>query len=776
MKIMEERKVTFMFINFVTSFSDDGFGRYAEKMLLSVKEHWHPDLKLTAYYHDCDEELVSSFPQAGNIEYRNLNEVEDMLAYRERMKAYDGTANGQTAYNWRMDAIKWCHKVYALTDYGLELADNDAQAGWLCWIDADTVTTKPLTVEKVTAFLPEKAELVHLGRKDVDYSETSFIGFNLNYEAPVYMIADLRGCYDIGEVVSYREWHDGFIFERLLKIYTAHGMRVQNLTPNVSGLEAFKNSPLSQYMTHYKGALKNKLSDIDVAPDVKLPRYRQLADLIRTYGSETFVEVGTWNGGRAVEMALASFESKDKVHYIGFDLFEEATEELDKYELNSKPHNTIVAVNNRLQEFADKMKEKGKEFTFELHKGDSKETLYKAKESIANANFAFIDGGHSEETVLSDYANLKHCDVIVFDDYFSKDQEGNILADEYLGTNRLVDGFEKTLTEGRCIVLPSQDKVKGGGVTHLALLLAKDDLPKPPASLLKVPIIIKPKDSMPKEYIMDSINDNVALIKKWGFVQTCKPNAEHAIIVSAGPSTNYKELKQVIEQTKGTVFCVKHSYPKLLQNGIDPYACVILDPRSIEGTSTHGVVRKDLFSLIDNKTKFFIASMTDISVTKYLMDKTDEIYGWHAYSEAVAAAANGKSFAVDKKLNIAKDTTFVTGGTCSAMRSIGMAHILGFRNFHLFGFDCSIPKVTAKMKKEKTEDGKPKYLHVETNGKEFWTTGELLAMGQDCEKLFSNQDIEMNITIYGKNTLVSEVFKDTYHADKKYYKELIEQC
>jgi hypothetical protein len=39
------------------------------------------------------------------------------------------------------------------------------------------------------------------------------------------------------------------------------------------------------------------------------------------------------------------------------------------------------------------MKEKGKDFTFELHKGDSKETLVKAKESIANANFAYIDGG-----------------------------------------------------------------------------------------------------------------------------------------------------------------------------------------------------------------------------------------------------------------------------------------------------------------------------------------------------------------------------------------------
>ena len=105
-----------------------------------------------------------------------------------------------------------------------------------------------------------------------------------------------------------------------------------------------------------------------------------------------------------------------------------------------------------------------------------------------------------------------------------------------------------------------------------------------------------------------------------------------------------------------------------------------------------------------------------------------------------------------------------------------MSHILGFRNFHLFGFDCNIPEVTEDMKKEKTEDDKPKYLNVETNGSNFWTTGELLAMGQDCEKLFSNQDLDMNITVYGDNTLVSEVFKNTYHADKKNYKELIEQC
>jgi hypothetical protein len=347
-----------------------------------------------------------------------------------------------------------------------------------------------------------------------------------------------------------------------------------------------------------------------------------------------------------------------------------------------------------------------------------------------------------------------------------------MVGEENQSINRLVQTFDNPDREGRCIILPSQDRVKDGGVSHLALLLQKDGLPPIPETLSKVPIVVRPRDSMPKEYIIDSINKNVELINNWDFVKTCKPNGEHAIIVSAGPSINYMELKHIINETKGTVFCVKHSYPKLLQNNIDPYACVILDPRPIDGVSTHGILRKDLFNLIDNKTKFLVASMTDVSVTKYLLDKTDQVYGWHAFSEAVQQAAQGK-WEIDKRANISPDTTFVTGGTCSAMRAIGMSHILGFRNFHLFGFDCNIPNVTEDMKKEKTEDDKQKYLQVETNGVKFWTTGELLAMAQDCERLFSNKDIDMNLTLYGQNTLVSEVFKDTFHEDKVYFKELL---
>ena len=83
-----------------------------------------------------------------------------------------------------------------------------------------------------------------------------------------------------------------------------------------------------------------------------------------------------------------------------------------------------------------------------------------------------------------------------------------------------------------------------------------------------------------------------------------------------------------------------------------------------------------------------------------------------------------------------------------------------------------VPTVTEEMKKE-TSMNKPKYFKVETNGKYFWTTGELLAMAQDCEKLFDNNEIDVSLNVHGINTLVSEVWKNSKRAKEKSYTELV---
>ena len=143
--------------------------------------------------------------------------------------------------------------------------------------------------------------------------------------------------------------------------------------------------------------------------------------------------------------------------------------------------------------------------------------------------------------------------------------------------------------------------------------------------------------------------------------------------------------------------------------------------------------------------------MTDTSVLDYLLTKTDNIIGFHAFSNAVSKYPflNGKYL--------------ITGGTCAATRSVGLFHTVGFRNFHLYGFDSSLLEKPKDYDK-KRPDGMPLFMNVgiedgNIDAEKFWTTGELLALAQDVEQMLDSQVLDLNIDIHCKG-LVNAVWKD----------------
>ena len=483
-------------------------------------------------------------------------------------------------------------------------------------------------------------------------------------------------------------------------------------------------------------------------------------------------------------MAMTMFEYTDKVHYVGYDLFEEATPHTDEEEFNVKAHNKMQAVEKRFTDFANIMlKRKSKYFTFELIKGNTRDTMKKQ-----DADLVLMGGGNSFTTVNNEYEKLNHNKLIIFDNFYMTDSAEKNVIEKYQGVNKVFDSIKEVKTkkgkedeEGwtnfdeddtgvRKLILPSSDDVRGGGVSHICLILNDPDLPEVPKKFKQVPIIVNPRDCVSKEYIRDNIKSNLKVIEHNRFMNRISPHNKTALIVSGGPYLDIKELKDTIKKNPGCkVVCVKHSYNKLLTNGIKPWACVLLDPRPITGKSTHGITRKELFKKVDPSTKFFVASMTDPSVTKHLISKKADIYGWHAFTESLreedergVQIVNNQVHLVDE-LGIPQGSTLITGGTCAAMRSIGIMNTMGFREMHLFGFDCSMEKPTKKQMKETTgaedEDPKPKYMKVTVNDKDFWTTGELLAMAQDCERSFRDANSAINFTYHGKDTMVSELWK-----------------
>ena len=138
-------------------------------------------------------------------------------------------------------------------------------------------------------------------------------------------------------------------------------------------------------------------------------------------------------------MSLAAFDKTDAVHYIGYDLFEDATTATDKEEFNAKPHNTKEAVKKRFDEFAAHMKEKkGKEFTYELHKGNVRDTLKSIY--IDEVDFALMGSGNSIETVKHEYNILKNVPVVMGDHFFTTEND-KTPEDKYQGMKKLFDSI-----------------------------------------------------------------------------------------------------------------------------------------------------------------------------------------------------------------------------------------------------------------------------------------------------------------------------------------------
>jgi hypothetical protein len=189
-----------------------------------------------------------------------------------------------------------------------------------------------------------------------------------------------------------------------------------------------------------------------------------------------------------------------------------------------------------------------------------------------------------------------------------------------------------------------------------------------------------------------------------------------------------------------SVWCVKHSHNKLIENGIIPFACVLLDPRPHEGESTHGFDRAEMLANPHQDVRYLVASMVDPSVVVNLLAKGANVWGWHA---AVGA---------DEKSIIPKGHHLVPGGSTSVMRAISLGWMMGYRTVEAYAMDsCHFDASKLDMTR-KNPDGTPRYfpIKVAANGleREFITDRDLLAQAQDFTRLVKENPL-LNVSANG---------------------------
>ena len=242
---------------------------------------------------------------------------------------------------------------------------------------------------------------------------------------------------------------------------------------------------------------------------------------------------------------------------------------------------------------------------------------------------------------------------------------------------------------------------------------------------------IQTKNCVPDDTIKENVSMNLRIIDKW--ITENSLTDEEVVICSAGPSLSVDEIMPYYRRGVKIV-AVKHALQKLLDAGITPWACVLLDPR--------GHVA-DFVQYPNRKIKWFVASMVDPRVTQHLIDYGCDVYGYHAVVGA------------DEITRVPRGHILLGGGSATATRGISLLYTLGFRKMHLFGYDCCYFKKPDLN--EKKDNGRLRFEEVtltaqswgnRTEVRTFWTEGQFLAQVQEMDKIYL-ENSELQLNIYG---------------------------
>ncbi len=156
-------------------------------------------------------------------------------------------------------------------------------------------------------------------------------------------------------------------------------------------------------------------------------RYDKLIEEIAARKPKTILEVGTHMGNSAVRMVAKAQEFNDQIFYYGFDLFEFMTDDYKEYEFHGKSHCDFSTPSRRLKKTGCKYK---------LKAGNTRKTLKKFSPD-RQIDFIYIDGGHSIDTIQSDWDNVKRFmdekTVVIFDDYYENRED--------VGCKKIINGI-----------------------------------------------------------------------------------------------------------------------------------------------------------------------------------------------------------------------------------------------------------------------------------------------------------------------------------------------
>jgi len=235
----------------------------------------------------------------------------------------------------------------------------------------------------------------------------------------------------------------------------------------------------------------------------------------------------------------------------------------------------------------------------------------------------------------------------------------------------------------------------------------------------------------------DKIKENIRENLKRGHdeIWPYKEQDTEVIVCAGGPSlvSHIDEIKSI----NGKVIALANSAHILKENGIRYHAHVLLDakPRNAE-------------FILDEKTTYFIASQCDPEVFERAGKTGNKIYIWHAIN-------NEEEFEIINEQG--SPWIPVQAGSTITPRALRLLNILGYKNFHCFGFDsCYMDNKHHSY--DQPDADKHKTMNFEFEGRDFKVSPWMIAQFMDFMQFVKNFGMNINLNVYGDG-LISHLIK-----------------
>lgn len=247
----------------VTSCSIDGWGKYGQKFLTSFDQFWPQETNLHIVSEDrlpIPQSILNKRPQ---IKFWDLNQNPFAASFAGKYEN-DPVANGfrsgcpisgwrskKTGYDFRKDAFRFSKKVFSINLVAPTVDDESR----FIWLDADTITLKPVPVGLFTEMPPKNFCIAYLDRYPY-HSECGFVSYNLAKSATRSFLREFSRLYSSGEVFKLPEWHDSYVFDWLRRKLDIPSFPISYDRRHIT--HPFVYSILGQYMDHLKGMRKQR--------------------------------------------------------------------------------------------------------------------------------------------------------------------------------------------------------------------------------------------------------------------------------------------------------------------------------------------------------------------------------------------------------------------------------------------------------------------------------------------------------------------------------------